>query len=697
MSHTLGSRLRLHGLLLILLLLVLPSLEGLAQEAPKTGPRAGRLDLSALPRGGTASLDGEWEFYWGILADPTALAAGQGPEPELVPFPGEWKDYGKGYPPTGFGTYRLRLSGLDTARDWGFRMASVLSAARVFVNGREVMAFGKPGTSAAAEEAGWRSHLALIRPAQNGVADIVVQLSNYADRSGGLRTSMTIGDFAAVQRDKDRTRLFELFSVGALLIMGLYYLFLFGFRPTERPPLYFGLLCLSLALRIICYDEYFILDLVPRLSWLWLFRLGYLCFTFPVLFTAAFISTLFPARAWKPARWIALAACLGYSLVIVLGGSFQTSVILPFFQVFTGLLGLYLVLVLVLAIAAHETGSLIFLGGFLLLFGAAIHDMLVSGGAIRGSFWAQYGLLVFVFSMALVMTRKLAGSFARAESLSAELARTNKPMKRFVPEEFMAFLGKSSVEQVRLGDHSQQDMAVMFADIRSFTALSERLPPEGTFRFINQYLARMGPTIRGNGGFVDKYMGDGIMALFPGSPEDAARCAIDMHMRLDEYNLQRQSAGEAPIRIGIGIHWGGIMLGTIGENERMDGTVLSDAVNVASRLEGVAKDFGVGVVASEAILAGLSDRGEYRTRYLGKVGVKGKRDLVPVFELYDGDPEELRARKDLIKAPFQKALVAFYAQDYASASVFLKQVQALMPEDEACQHYTRIIRRLRLS
>ena len=451
------------------------------------------------------------------------------------------------------------MTGLDPARDWGLRMGSFLSAATVFVNGKEVMAFGEPGTGAATEAPGWASLLAIVRPSPEGSADIVIHISNYHDRMGGLRTAMYLGDYGVLSADRDRLRAFELFSIGALLAMGLYYLALFAFRRSELPSLFFGLVCILLALRVACYDEYFIMELLPGLSWDWLFRLGYLTFSLPVLGTALFISSIFRRRAWKPATWAIVAVCLAYSAVVAAGNTFFFSSALMYFQAFTGVVGLYLVGVLVAAIAKREPGSIIFLCGFLLFFAAAIHDMLVSNGQVRGTFLVQYGLLVFLFSMSLVITKKLAGAYATTESLTAELVRTNRSMKRFVPEEFLNTLGRDSIEQVCLGDHSRQEMSVMFADIRSFSTLSERLSPEETFRFINQYLARMGPTIRSNGGFVDKYLGDGIMALFPGSPEDAARCAIDMHMRLSEYNVQRSAQGEAAIRIGIGIHTGGIM------------------------------------------------------------------------------------------------------------------------------------------
>ena len=270
-------------------------------------------------------------------------------------------------------------------------------------------------------------------------------------------------------------------------------------------------------------------------------------------------------------------------------------------------------------------------------------------------------------------------------------------MKRFVSEEFLDLLGKSSVEEVSLGDHTARDMSVMFADIRQFTAIAERLQPEETFRFINRYLALMGPAIRAHGGFVDKYVGDGIVALFGGSPENAVRCAIEMQRRLAEYNAERAASGEAPIRIGIGIHYGRLMIGTIGENERMDGTVVSDVANLAHRIEGVTKEFSVGLAVSERVLLGLCDPGSYGTRFLGKIGLRGTRAPLSVFEVYEGAGEKERSTKNAIKADFEAALERFYTQDYEVALEKFRKVLETAPEDEASQHYMRIIRRLRLA
>jgi two-component system sensor histidine kinase ChiS len=283
------------------------------------------------------------------------------------------------------------------------------------------------------------------------------------------------------------------------------------------------------------------------------------------------------------------------------------------------------------------------------------------------------------------------------KKLTVALTESNTSMKRFVPEQFLRQLGKSSIEQVKLGDHAAMNMVVMFADIREFSALSEKMTPEETFAFINQYLARLGPPVRKHGGFIDKYIGDGIMALFPAAPEDAVRCAIEMHSRLGYFNAQRVVAGAPAIRIGIGLHEGRLMLGTIGELERMDGTVISDTVNTASRIEGISKQFGIGVAVSERILLGLDDTSAYHIRFIGKVGVKGRREEVSIFEIYDGDPEPLKKKKDSIKAAFERGLNAFYSQKYEQASEFFNSVLAELPDDQASFHYIRIIRKLSLS
>ncbi|MFH1463265.1 MAG: ATP-binding protein [Pseudomonadota bacterium] len=282
--------------------------------------------------------------------------------------------------------------------------------------------------------------------------------------------------------------------------------------------------------------------------------------------------------------------------------------------------------------------------------------------------------------------------FTRAELLARirthiELARTNKAYARFVPREFLRLLGKERIEDVEQGDQVQRHMAVLFADIRGFTSLSEELTPRENFNFINSFLSRMGPIIRKHGGFIDKFMGDGLMAIFPGDGADALRAAVGMNDELHRYNGHRANCGYRPIRIGIGVHYGSIMLGTVGEQERMDGTVISSAVNLAARLEDLTKHFRVPVIVSGDILDLLGEGQDPARRHLGRVLLKGKHQAVDVYDVFEGEQLERRSLKVATRPRFEEGVRQYAAGEPEAAARAFRAVLARDPEDQAAAYY----------
>ena len=174
-------------------------------------------------------------------------------------------------------------------------------------------------------------------------------------------------------------------------------------------------------------------------------------------------------------------------------------------------------------------------------------------------------------------------------------------------------------------------MTVLFSDIRDFTPLSESMTPAEAFAFVNDYLGTMAPIIREYGGFIDKYIGDAIMAIFPGSPQDAVAAGLKMEESLQHFNQHTATAGKPPIRIGIGIHTGQLVAGIIGFADRLEGTVIGDCVNTASRLEGATKDLPVSLLVSETVVEELGDAAEYAIDSLGEVEIKGKKEKLKVY------------------------------------------------------------------
>ncbi|HNV68710.1 MAG TPA: adenylate/guanylate cyclase domain-containing protein [Candidatus Ozemobacteraceae bacterium] len=141
--------------------------------------------------------------------------------------------------------------------------------------------------------------------------------------------------------------------------------------------------------------------------------------------------------------------------------------------------------------------------------------------------------------------------------------------------------------------------------------------------FINEYLSHVGPVIRDNRGFIDKYIGDAVMALFEQSPDDAVNAAIASLRPVVEFNELRQRRGEKPIRIGIGLNTGTLMLGTVGEHNRINATVISDAVNLASRVEGQTKTYGAEILITETTFKSLIRPHQYLIRTVDTIQVKG--------------------------------------------------------------------------
>lgn len=269
------------------------------------------------------------------------------------------------------------------------------------------------------------------------------------------------------------------------------------------------------------------------------------------------------------------------------------------------------------------------------------------------------------------------------------LAKLALAYGRFVPRNFLKFLDRESIIDVQLGDQVQQEMTIMFSDIRSFTTLSEAMTPQETFTFINSYLSQVSPLIRQHTGFIDKYIGDAIVALFPDSATNAVQAALAMQREVVSYNQHRKLQGETPITIGIGLHTGNLMLGTIGESERMETTVIADAVNLASRLEGLTKLYGVGILVSDRTLSEIENLQNYSYRFLDRVRVRGKSELISVYEMYSEDLDLCEQLKAKTKTAFEQAAIAYHFQDYSKALHEFQQILAINPQDRATMLYIK--------
>lgn len=257
---------------------------------------------------------------------------------------------------------------------------------------------------------------------------------------------------------------------------------------------------------------------------------------------------------------------------------------------------------------------------------------------------------------------------------------------RFVPQDFLKILNRKSIADIKLGDAVEKVMTILFLDIKSFTTISEQMSPVDIFNLINKLMSYLNPAIVNNSGLIDKYIGDAVMALFENA--DNALCtALDILSILDQYNADRAKENLDPIRIGIGINTGKLILGTVGFEARMDCSVLSDAVNTASRLESLTRNYDIELVISEETYKHLKHNEKYQLRSLGHAAVKGKSLPIKIYEVYNhNSPSEL-ALKNNSASIFSQALTYYEAQQFPEALTLFEQIASSNPNDSSAHYF----------
>lgn len=268
----------------------------------------------------------------------------------------------------------------------------------------------------------------------------------------------------------------------------------------------------------------------------------------------------------------------------------------------------------------------------------------------------------------------------------ALLQQTEKAYGRLVPHQLLNLLQPASIVDVKLGDQVERYMTIMFSDIRDFTPLSESMTPRENFEFINSYLSQMEPVISRHSGIIDKYIGDAIMALFDKS-DDALNGALAMLERLTFYNAGRERAGYEPVHIGIGLNTGRVMIGTVGGINRMDSTVIGDAVNLTARLQEANKTYHAPLIISQHTLYELDDSSHHLIRFLDRVRVKGKSQPLSIYEVFDHDLHPLRTCKQKTLDHFERGVFYYHIKEIDKAIPLFKECVNLSSDDFAAMLY----------
>lgn len=651
----------------------------------------GFLDLSKwnFERDGKLNLDGEWEFYWNHLYTSEDFKK-EKINPVFFSFPNVWNHSNnkkETLPAKGYGTFRLRLRFPKDSPPIALRTKEQATAYAVFWNNEKILSAGKVGTSADTSIPDYKNSQAFL-PSPTGEIEIIYWISNYDHRSGGAWHSLMAGTHNQIIAETNFFREMDHFLSGIIFIMILYHLFLYFYRKSDKSNILFSAFCFVILMRSLSTGER-IFNSYVQIPFGVYIRVEYFTWYATLPLGYHFLSSQFHRKYLQRLTTICYWMT-GLLTISLLFPPYIFTQFVPYYQpIFFGLMFLGFGFLINFAVQ-KQPGANLLLTGFIFMLLTATNDLLYTNQLIDSFFLSHYGLACLIFMQSLGISIRFSRAFRSIENLTNDLKEVNQAYSRFVPIEFLNFLNKQNIREIKLGEQVQREMSILFSDIRSFTELSEKMSPSDNFNFLNSYLSRMGPIVRSNNGFIDKYIGDGIMALFPGCPEHALNSAIKMQEEVRIYNQHRMNYSYNSIRVGIGIHTGPMILGTIGEDERMETTVISDAVNLASRMEGLTKIYGAYILISEFTFKTLKNPDQYKYRILDRVKVKGKSNTIAVYEIFNGMPDYLLALHLKTKDDFECGLNHYWNEQYPSAISSFQRVMEIFPSDTATLHFLNL-------
>ncbi|HEY0702552.1 MAG TPA: adenylate/guanylate cyclase domain-containing protein [Candidatus Acidoferrales bacterium] len=341
--------------------------------------------------------------------------------------------------------------------------------------------------------------------------------------------------------------------------------------------------------------------------------------------------------------------------------------------------------------------------GFILLFGVAfgflfsritpLYSTILVIVTLFGFGWFVYYIfaskgqwLSFVIPAATLAANYAGITSVRMVREESEKRKIRKTFSQYLSPGVIELIEKDPEKYIRTGGE-MKELTILFSDIRGFTTISEKLTPDELVQLLNEYFGQMTEIVFDTNGTLDKYIGDAIMAFW-GSPypqEDHAfrscSCALQMVSGLAKLNEKLRAAGRPPIGIGIGLNTGAVNVGNMGSARRLSWTVMGDNVNLASRLEGITKEYHVQLIISEATYRQVSS--QFVCRELDKIRVKGKTLPVNIYELMD--VAKNRALHQSLLDGFDGAMQEYRKQNWGRAAELFAEVLSSFPDDGPTQ------------
>lgn len=604
-------------------------------------------------------LDGKWELYLQKTPEQTFSLVDSGiPSDFMSTVPGNWnsevKHFG-GSSPSTYGCYRYVCNGLDPTKKYALLLKeSPGTSCALYIN-RKLS--GQTGDAFAMTRPDFHEKPNAYNPShsqakplycefypdKNGEVEILFLISNYFYRKGGLWDSVFLGTPKSVMRTNNITLLFNAFVIGCLFFIGLLNLIQFIINKKRWEYFYLGISSIVFALRIgtaeYCSFTYVFSQLTSEVK----IKIEYLVLWIAPISILQMLFKIYPSKdrviifKWfkeKHFRHFIIIADLILGISSLILPAYYSNRLVPYLQIGMIIMAIYIVIFSISNLIKHKKYALynslsyctLCLGmGFDLVYSKQKNLMPIS--------FFPFFLVTFAIIQILMLAAIQNDIYKDTEKSTKDLQRLNDAYLRFVPKEFLRLLNKESVIKTKLGDYSNIEMTIMFSKL-SIEGMGKDLSLEEHFMLFNEYLKQISPVIKKYDGFVSKFLSGGFMALFPHSEIDAVRAALEINDCTNKLNTPQGPASHK-LTSWIGIHYGRMIIGTIGEENRLDDTVISDTVNTAARIESVCEKLGKNIIVSQVLHKKLSEESTVQVNLteLEAMFVKGKEKPLQLYEV----------------------------------------------------------------
>lgn len=566
----------------------------------------------------TVQLKGPWHFYWGKFLSYDEI---KHTEPDaIVKLPSTWNSYdtlsdeakkiartGKGS-----GTYHLVATNLEPDTLYAFRTYDLASTAiKIIVNGTVVFQAGTPAENWKDTKIDQKMDLVKFKTADNGKADILMYVSNNVFRNGGMWKTLDIGkaDIQSINY-METISLYSILS-GILFAVMLYGAFVF-LTKKDKASLFLALFAFSVLIRLISSDFPILKQIFTGIPYAIMIRLEYTALFLSPTAYSAYLRYLDKNIYNKVKIRYALIVGMIFGVIVYFTPlAFSNHFVLPM-QIYLGIVMLMDIICLTIYLFKYKN----FIGVFSIvtvvtIMIAAFNDILIPrnhGFRIFGSEFVPFSFVIFSICQTIILAVTQVKYERQVRHLYNFLSKTNAAYNRFVPKQFLELFNYKDISEIEIGDRITTNMTFLAADIRNFTAISENLSEMEVFDLLNGYLEQISPIIYKHGGIIEKFLGDGIIVLFRKNYAEALSCAIEMQEKMIEVRRQFAQKGLPEIKIGIGVHYGSILIGTAGVSARMSEIAISTELAVLQHVESATKRYDKSIIATrEAIAAAANE------------------------------------------------------------------------------------------